>query len=65
MTTGGSDDKNESKTQDATAFQQEMVGMGARVPPGRMGNAKDLASVSYDTFESEIDTLPSRMMGPY
>ncbi|KAH7007624.1 hypothetical protein EDB80DRAFT_577439 [Ilyonectria destructans] len=44
MTTGGSDDNNESTAQEDAAFQQEMLGMGARVPPGRMGKPKDLAS---------------------
>ncbi|RYP76881.1 hypothetical protein DL769_003536 [Monosporascus sp. CRB-8-3] len=44
MTTGGSDEKNESTPQDDAAFQQEIIGMGARVPPGRMGNPNDLAS---------------------
>ncbi|EMD88586.1 hypothetical protein COCC4DRAFT_67006 [Bipolaris maydis ATCC 48331] len=44
MTTGGSDDKNESTAQDDAAFQQEMRNVGARVPPGRMGKAEDLAS---------------------
>lgn len=45
MTTGGSNDNNESTAQEDAAFQQEMLGMGARVPPGRMGQPKDLASV--------------------
>ncbi|ROT42965.1 NAD(P)-binding protein [Sodiomyces alkalinus F11] len=44
MTTGGSDENNVSQAQDDAAFQQEMVGMGARVPPGRMGNPQDLGS---------------------
>ncbi|KAH8663780.1 hypothetical protein BGZ61DRAFT_499132 [Ilyonectria robusta] len=44
MTTGGSNDNNESTAQEDAAFQQEMLGMGARVPPGRMGQPKDLAS---------------------
>ncbi|KAF2878489.1 hypothetical protein BDV95DRAFT_479350 [Massariosphaeria phaeospora] len=44
MTTGGSDDRNESTAQEDAAFQKEMIDMGARVPPGRMGNEKDLAS---------------------
>lgn len=48
MTTGGSNDNNESTAQEDAAFQQEMLGMGARVPPGRMGKPKDLASVSSD-----------------
>lgn len=47
MTTGGSDDKNESTAQDDAAFQQEMRNVGARVPPGRMGKAEDLASVRF------------------
>jgi hypothetical protein len=54
MTTGGSNDSNESTAQADTDFQQEMIGMGARVPPGRMGNAKDLASVSL--VELELNT---------
>ena len=29
-----------------SAFQKDMTDVGARVPPGRMGTAKDLASVS-------------------
>jgi hypothetical protein len=45
MTTGGSDENNESTAQEDSAFQQEMRGIGARVPPGRMGKAEDLASV--------------------
>jgi hypothetical protein len=49
MTTGGSNDNNESIAQEDATFQQEMGGMGARVPPGRMGRAEDLASVSVDT----------------
>ena len=49
MTTGDSDDNNESTSQEDSAFQQEMVGMGARVPPGRMGKPEDLASVRLDT----------------
>ncbi|KAH6974484.1 hypothetical protein BKA56DRAFT_645576 [Ilyonectria sp. MPI-CAGE-AT-0026] len=44
MTTGGSNDNNESTAQEDAAFQQEMISMGARVPPGRMGQPKDLAS---------------------
>ncbi|KAL8876126.1 MAG: hypothetical protein Q9192_008923 [Flavoplaca navasiana] len=44
MTTGGSGDDNESTPQEDSLFQQEMERIGARVPPGRMGNAKDLAS---------------------
>ncbi|KAJ4321327.1 hypothetical protein N0V94_002959 [Neodidymelliopsis sp. IMI 364377] len=44
MTTGGSDDNNESTSQEDSAFQQEMTGIGARVPPGRMGKSEDLAS---------------------
>ncbi|KXJ87977.1 hypothetical protein Micbo1qcDRAFT_215321 [Microdochium bolleyi] len=44
MTTGGSDEANESTAQDAAAFQKEMADVGARVPPGRMGRAEDLAS---------------------
>lgn len=50
MTTGGSDDNNESTSQEDSAFQQEMVGIGARVPPGRMGKPEDLASVRLDTI---------------
>jgi len=50
MTTGGSDDNNESTAQEDSAFQKEMLGIGARVPPGRMGKAEDLASVSQDTI---------------
>ncbi len=46
MTTGGSGDDNESIPQEDAPFQQEMERIGARVPPGRMGNAKDLATVS-------------------
>lgn len=46
MTTGGSGDDNESTAQEDALFQQEMERIGARVPPGRMGNAKDLATVS-------------------
>jgi len=49
MTTGGSDDNNESTAQEDSAFQKEMLGINARVPPGRMGKAEDLASVSQDT----------------
>jgi hypothetical protein len=45
MTTFTSDDKNESAPQGDAEFQKEMADIGARVPPGRMGNAKDLASV--------------------
>ncbi|KAL6155883.1 putative secondary metabolism biosynthetic enzyme [Exserohilum turcicum] len=44
MTTGGSDDNNESASQEDTAFQKEMSDIGARVPPGRMGKSEDLAS---------------------
>ncbi|KAL8658017.1 MAG: hypothetical protein Q9226_001351 [Calogaya cf. arnoldii] len=44
MTTGGSGDDNESTPQEDAPFQQEMERIGARVPPGRMGNAKDLAT---------------------
>ncbi|KAI1860724.1 uncharacterized protein JN550_011325 [Neoarthrinium moseri] len=44
MTTGGSNDMNESTAQEEAAFQQEMLSMGARVPPGRMGRTEDLAS---------------------
>jgi NAD(P)-dependent dehydrogenase (short-subunit alcohol dehydrogenase family) len=46
MTTGGSNENNESTAQEDATFQQEMRGMGARVPPGRMGKPEDLASVS-------------------
>ena len=52
MTTGGSDDNNESTAQEDSAFQQEMLGIHARVPPGRMGKSEDLASVSFDTIVS-------------
>ncbi|KAI4199021.1 MAG: hypothetical protein LQ346_002653 [Caloplaca aetnensis] len=45
MTTGGSGDNNESTPQEDAEFQQEMARIGARVPPGRMGDAKDLATV--------------------
>ncbi|KAL8859864.1 MAG: hypothetical protein Q9178_003697 [Gyalolechia marmorata] len=44
MTTGGSGDDNESIPQEDAPFQQEMERIGARVPSGRMGNAKDLAT---------------------
>ncbi|KAL2760160.1 hypothetical protein ACRALDRAFT_2096313 [Sodiomyces alcalophilus JCM 7366] len=44
MTTGGSNENNESQAQEDADFQKEMVGMGARVPPGRMGKPQDLAS---------------------
>ncbi|KAL9034676.1 MAG: hypothetical protein Q9214_006939 [Letrouitia sp. 1 TL-2023] len=44
MTTGGSGDNNESTPQEDAPFQQEMERIGARVPPGRMGDAKDLAT---------------------
>ncbi|ERF69911.1 hypothetical protein EPUS_05455 [Endocarpon pusillum Z07020] len=44
MTTGGSDDNNESTPQEDAPFQQWMEHIGARVPPGRMGNVKDLAT---------------------
>ncbi|KAK2052494.1 NAD(P)-binding protein [Colletotrichum caudatum] len=44
MTTGSSDDNNESTPQEDAAFQKEMLGIGARVPSGRMGKAEDLAS---------------------
>ncbi|KAI9897344.1 hypothetical protein N3K66_007200 [Trichothecium roseum] len=44
MTTGGSDDSNQSTAQDDAGFQKEMDAINARVPPGRMGNAADLAS---------------------
>ena len=47
MTTGSSGDNNESTPQEDPLFQQEMERIGARVPPGRMGNAKDLASVRF------------------
>lgn len=47
MTTGGSNENNESTAQDDSAFQQEMRNVGARVPPGRMGKAEDLASVRF------------------
>lgn len=46
MTTGGSNESNESQPQPDADFQQEMIGMGARVPPGRMGKPEDLANVS-------------------
>ncbi|KAI9170613.1 Gluconate 5-dehydrogenase 3 [Paramyrothecium foliicola] len=46
MTTGGSNETNESTAQDEEAFQQEMLGIGARVPPGRMGVPEDLASAA-------------------
>lgn len=46
MTTGGSDAANMSAPQEDGEFQKEMETIGARVPPGRMGNAQDLASVS-------------------
>jgi len=49
MTTGGSDDNNESTSQEDSTFQREMLGIGARVPPGRMGKPDDLASVRPDT----------------
>jgi hypothetical protein len=48
MTTGGSDDNNVSTSQENSAFQKEMTDIGARVPPGRMGKAEDLASVRVD-----------------
>ena len=48
MTTGGSDENNVSTSQEDSAFQKEMTDIGARVPPGRMGKAEDLASVSVD-----------------
>lgn len=51
MTTGGSGNNNESIPQEDSPFQQEMERIGARVPPGRMGNVKDLASVSQSTPE--------------
>ncbi|KAF9880621.1 hypothetical protein CkaCkLH20_01663 [Colletotrichum karsti] len=44
MTTGSSNEENESMAQEDTTFQKEMVDIGARVPPGRMGRAEDLAS---------------------
>ncbi|KAI4156896.1 MAG: hypothetical protein L6R39_000942 [Caloplaca ligustica] len=44
MTTGGSGDNNESTPQEDASFQQEMERIGARVPPGRMGNVMDLAT---------------------
>jgi len=44
MTTGGSDEANESRAMEDSAFQKDMTDVGARVPPGRMGTAKDLAS---------------------
>ncbi|CAK1360212.1 Oxidoreductase UcpA [Cercospora beticola] len=44
MTTGGSDAANMSAPQEDGEFQKEMETIGARVPPGRMGNAQDLAS---------------------
>ncbi|KAH3912587.1 hypothetical protein HBH56_116930 [Parastagonospora nodorum] len=44
MTTGGSDENNVSTSQEDSAFQKEMTDIGARVPPGRMGKAEDLAS---------------------
>lgn len=51
MTTGGSGDNNESTPQEDASFQQEMERIGARVPPGRMGNVMDLATVSLNTPE--------------
>ena len=59
MTTGGSDDNNESAAQEDSAFQQEMHNIGARVPPGRMGKAEDLASVSGDTAIDEDERADS------
>lgn len=53
MTTGGSDDNNESTPLEDAVFQQWVERMGGRAPPGRMGNAKDLATVSQNTPESE------------
>ena len=53
MTTGSSGDNNESTSQEDAPFQKEMERIGARVPPGRMGNVKDLATVSQNTPESE------------
>ncbi|PPJ57412.1 hypothetical protein CBER1_01405 [Cercospora berteroae] len=44
MTTGGFDAANMSAPQEDGEFQKEMETIGARVPPGRMGNAQDLAS---------------------
>ncbi|KAK2009490.1 NAD(P)-binding protein [Colletotrichum eremochloae] len=44
MTTGASDNNNESTPQEDSAFQKEMLNIGARVPPGRMGKAEELAS---------------------
>lgn len=46
MTTGGSDETNVSVPQEECEFQKEMAEIGARVPPGRMGNSRDLANVS-------------------
>ncbi|KAJ8118174.1 hypothetical protein OPT61_g785 [Boeremia exigua] len=44
MTIGGSDDNNKSTSQEESALQQEMVGIGTREPPGRIGKPEDLAS---------------------
>lgn len=57
MTTGGSDDNNESAAQEDSAFQQEMHNIGARVPPGRMGKADDLASVSLKMAPAKTGAL--------
>lgn len=61
MTTGDSGDDNESTPQEDIPFQQEMERIGARVPPGRMGNAKDLASVSQNRtiYEAALSVLPN------
>lgn len=56
MTTGGSDAANMSAPQEDGEFQKEMETIGARVPPGRMGNAQDLASVSC--FPEHLYELP-------
>lgn len=56
MTTGGSDENNMSTSQEDSAFQKEMSDIGARVPPGRMGKAEDLASVSVDATADEDST---------
>jgi hypothetical protein len=56
MTTGGSDENNVSTSQEDSAFQKEMSDIGARVPPGRMGKAEDLASVSVDVIADQDAT---------
>ena len=63
MTTGGSGDDNESIPQEDTPFRQEMERIGARVPPGRMGNAKDLATVSQKPYLKR--SLEKAMMKPF